>query len=78
MDPDEVRDFERKLDEWVDQGYQIMADDVDGELVVTSLYVSSAGAVGDERDQERWPMTPELVRLLGSRGIAISRALSGQ
>lgn len=77
MDPLEFREFQVRLDEWLSQGYQIMADDVDGELRVTAVYVPSPGEAGRERDQELWPLLPELVGLLEGAGISISKGLSG-
>jgi hypothetical protein len=78
MDPLDFRDIQLKLDEWLDQGYQVMADDVEGELLVTSQFVPLSGDTGREREQERWPLTPEVVELLESRGIVISHAMSGE
>lgn len=77
MDPSEFRDIELKLDEWLEQGYQVTADNVEGELVVTCHFVPAAGESSREREQERWPMTPEVVELLRKRGIVISDAMSG-
>lgn len=77
MDPMLLREYEAKLNDWLAQGYQLLADDVDGELRLTVHYVAREGAVGSEREQEHWPMTAELVRLLEKNGIEISRALSG-
>ena len=77
MDPVLLREYEAKLTDWLAQGYRLLADDVDGELRVTVHYVSREGAVGNERDQEYWPLTPEIVRLLGDNGVEISHALSG-
>ncbi len=77
MDPEILRDYQAKLDEWLSQGYRLLADDVDGELRITTHYVSHKGAVGSERDQEYWPMTAEIVRMLNENGIEISRALAG-
>jgi hypothetical protein len=77
MDPQEFREFEVLLDEWLSQGYQIMADDIDGELCITAVFVPTPGEVGRERDQQFWPMLPEIVDLLESNGITISRAMSG-
>jgi hypothetical protein len=77
MDPFILREYEAKLVDWLAQGYQLMADDVDGELRLTIHYVPREGAVGSERLQEFWPMTAELVRLLEDNGIEISKALAG-
>lgn len=77
MDPVILREYEAKLDAWLAHGYQILADDIDGELRLTVHFVSRDGAVGSEREQEYWPMTAELVRLLSDNGIEISRALAG-
>ncbi len=77
MDPVLLREYEAKLTDWLAQGYRLLADDVDGELRLTVHYVSREGAVGNEREQEYWPLTPEIVRLLGDNGVEISRALSG-
>ncbi len=77
MDPVELRDFEQRLDEWVGQGYQVMADEVDGELRMTTVFVPVGADVGRERDQEYWPKTPEIVDLLGRSGIPISTAMAG-
>jgi hypothetical protein len=77
MDPVLLREYEAKLNDWLSQGYQLLVDDVDGELRLTVHYVSREGAVGSEREQEYWPMTAEIVRLLGKNGIEISKALAG-
>jgi hypothetical protein len=77
MDPVLLREYEAKLSDWLSQGYQLLADDVDGELRLTVHFVAREGAVGSEREQEYWPMTAEIVSLLEGRGIEISRALSG-
>ncbi len=77
MDPIILQEYESKLAAWLSQGYQLLADDVDGELRLTVHYVASDGAVGSERELEYWPMTPEIVSLLNSNGITISRALAG-
>jgi hypothetical protein len=77
MDPYLLREHEAKLADWLAQGYQLLADDVDGELRLTVLYVAREGAVGSERHQEYWPMTAEIVKLLEDNGITISRALAG-
>ncbi len=77
MDPTILREYEAKLTYWVAQGYQILADDVDGELRLTVHFVSRDGAVGSEREQEFWPMTADIVQMLNANGIEISRALAG-
>jgi hypothetical protein len=77
MDPILFREFEAKLTDWLAQGYQILADDVDGELRLTVHYVSREGGVGSERLQEYWPMSAETVQLLTDNGIIISKALAG-
>jgi len=77
MDPVLLREYEAKLNDWLSQGYQLLVDDVDGELQLTVHYVSREGAVGSEREQEYWPMTAEIVRLLAKNGIEISKALAG-
>ncbi len=77
MDPVMLREYEAKLEDWLSQGYQLLADDVDGELRLTVLYVPREGEVGSEREQEYWPMSAEIVQLLTDNGITISRALAG-
>jgi hypothetical protein len=77
MDPVELRDFEAKLGDWLGQGYQVLADDVDGELRLTTLFVPVGGDAAREREQEYWPMTPEIVDLLSKSGVPISRAMAG-
>ncbi len=77
MDPELLREYEAKLGDWLTQGYRILADDVDGELRLTVHYVSREGEAGHEREQDYWPFTPEIVRLLGDNGVEISRALAG-
>jgi len=77
MDPVVLREYEAKLTDWLAQGYQLLADDVDGELRLTVHYVSREGGSGSERVQEFWPMTADIVQLLGANGVTISRALSG-
>jgi hypothetical protein len=77
MDPVLLREYEAKLNDWLSRGYQLLVDDVDGELRLTVHYVSREGAAGSEREQEYWPMTAEIVRLLGDNGIEISKALAG-
>ncbi|MHB0981008.1 MAG: hypothetical protein ACYC5Q_13240 [Thermoleophilia bacterium] len=77
MDPLELRGFELKFAEWLTQGYQIMADEIDGEIRVTTHFVARAGASGKERDQEFWPLLPELVDLLERNGIPLVRTMAG-
>jgi hypothetical protein len=77
MDPEILREYEVKLNDWLAQGYQILADDVDGELRLTVHFVSRDGAVGSEREQEFWPMTAEIVQMLTDNDIPISKALAG-
>lgn len=77
MDQAILREYEIKLNTWLTQGYQILADDVDGELRLTVLFVARDGAVGSEREQEYWPMTGEIVQMLAGNGISISKALAG-
>ena len=77
MDPILLGEYEAKLVDWLAQGYQLLADDIDGELRVTVLYVSHAGAAAKERLQEFWPQTPEIVQLLAGNGVTISKALAG-
>ena len=57
------------------QGYQVMADDVDGELRLTVHYVSPEAGTGSEREQEFWPMVPEIVGMLSENGVEINREL---
>ena len=77
MDPVVLREYQIKLGEWLGRGYQVLADDVDGELRVTAHYVSSVNGEGSEREQDFWPMTPDVVQLLGSNGVDISHVLAG-
>jgi len=77
MDPVVLREYEAKLTDWLAQGYQLLADDVDGELRLTVHYVSREGGPGSEREQEFWPMTADIVQLLSANGVTISRALAG-
>lgn len=72
-----LREYEAKLDDWLAQGYQLLADDIDGELRLTVLYVPPGDTVAKEREQEYWPQTPEIVQMLGGSGVAISKALAG-
>lgn len=73
MDPLELREIELKLTEWLGQGYQITADEVEGDIRVTTYYVASAGEVATERNQETWPMVPQTVDLLERNGIPVVR-----
>gem|GEM_PF-881811 len=77
MDPLLLQELQTRLLNWLTQGYQVLADDVDGELRVTVLYVSPGTGVGSERVQEYWPMSAETAKLLNDHGIVISRALAG-
>ena len=77
MERSDYREFEAKLTRWLDRDYRVLADDVDGELRITVMFVPSQGAAGGEREQEYWPMTAEIVRLLGDNGVEVSRALAG-
>jgi hypothetical protein len=77
MDPVILREYEAKLGDWLSQGYQLLADDIDGELRLTVHYVSRQGGSGSEREQEFWPMAAELVQLLEANGVVISRVLAG-
>lgn len=77
MDPVLVREYEAKLGKWLSQGYQLLVDDIDGELRVTVVFVSPGDTAAKEREQEFWPQTPEIVELLDSNGIAINKALAG-
>jgi hypothetical protein len=76
MEPEILQEFEAKLDLWAGQGYQILADDIDGELRVTAIYTSSGGR-SSEREQEFWPMAPEILQVLDALGVAVSRSLAG-
>lgn len=76
MDPVELRDFELKLAEWVSQGYQIMADEVEGDIRITTHYVARSGETAKERNQEYWPMVAETIDMLERNGIPIVRAES--
>ncbi len=77
MDPMLLREYEAKLADWLAQGYQLLVDDIDGELRVTVLYVSAADAAAKEREQEFWPQTPQIVGLLTDNGVTISKAMAG-
>ena len=73
MDPLELREIELKLTEWLGQGYQITADEVEGDIRVTTYFVASVGEAAKERNQESWPMVPETVDLLERNGIPVVR-----
>ena len=77
MDPYDLREFEIKLDDWLGKGYTVLADDIDGELRLTAHFVPIADESESEREQEFWPMVPEVVTLLEANSITISRALAG-
>jgi hypothetical protein len=77
MDPSALQEFRIRLDDWIGQGYKVFADDIDGELRLTAHYVSTASGRGSEREQEFWPMTPEILELLEDNGVTISKALAG-
>lgn len=68
-----TRELQAQLDDWLAQGYQVLADEVDGEVRLTAVYVSRPGSPGAERDQQLWPLTPETVELLATRGITLLR-----
>ncbi len=74
MDPLELREIELKLTEWLGQGYQITADEVEGDIRVTTYYVVPADETARERNQELWPMAPETIDLLERNGIPVVRA----
>jgi len=77
MDPLELRDIELKLSEWLSQGYQITADEVEGDIRVTTYFVAPAGEMAKERNQELWPMVPETVDMLERNGVPVVRTPSG-
>lgn len=77
MDPLELREIELKLVEWLGQGYQITADEVEGDIRVTTYFVAPADETAKERNQESWPMVPETVDLLERNGIPVVRAPAG-
>ena len=77
MDPMLLREYEAKLADWLAQGYQLLVDDVDGELRVTVVYVAREGAVGKEREQQFWPLAPEIEQMLAANGVTISKAHAG-
>ena len=55
MDPEILREYEVKLGDWLAQGYQILADDVDGELRLTVHYVSREGETGANGSRSTGP-----------------------
>ena len=77
MDRGDFTSFEARLTHWLARGYRVLADDVDGELRMTVMYVPTGGSAGSEREQEYWPMTAEIVQLLDDNGVVVSRALAG-
>jgi hypothetical protein len=77
MDRMLVEEFQTRLLDWLGQGYQVLADDIDGELRVTAHFVSSEPDRGGEREQEFWPMAPEILGMLEDNGIKVSRSLAG-
>ena len=77
MDPMLLQEYQFKLGDWLAQGYQLMVDDIDGELRMTVLFVSPGSSTAKEREQEFWPQTPEIVQLLSDNGVTISKALAG-
>ena len=78
MDPMLLREYEAKLVDWLAQGYQLLADDIDGELRVTVLYVAPRGGAAKEREQEYWPQTPEIVQLLAATALLSPRHWPGR
>lgn len=74
MDPFRLKEFELQLEDWLKQGYQILADEVDGELRLTVVYVPRLGEAGKEREQVFWPLVPETIEMLRRRGVNVSRA----
>lgn len=77
MDRWDFGEFEAKLTHWLARGYRVLADDIDGELRITVMFVPAGADAGSERDQEYWPMTAEIVQLLNHNGVEVSRALAG-
>jgi hypothetical protein len=77
MDQTLFEEYQARLIGWLDQGYEVFADDVDGELRVTAHFVSPQSGRGSEREQDFWPMTPEIVTLLEDNRITVSRNLAG-
>ena len=77
METGDFREFEAKLTHWLARGYRVLADDIDGELRITVMFVPTEGAAGSERDQEYWPMTAEIVQLLKDHGVEVDRRLAG-
>ncbi len=77
MDPVELRDFEIRIDEWLTQGYAIIADEIEGQIRLTVHYVPRSGEAESEPEQEFWPLVPELVGLLERNGIPVTRSIVG-
>jgi hypothetical protein len=77
MDRSDFIEFEARLTHWLARGYRVLADDVDGELRITVMYVPSGSTSGSEREQEFWPMSAEVVQLLSDNGVEVSHALAG-
>ena len=77
MDRWDFGEFEAKLTHWLSRGYRVLADDIDGELRLTVMFVPTGGGAGSEREQEYWPMTAEIVQLLNEHGVEVSSALAG-
>ncbi len=77
MELRDLSEFEARLTHWLASGYRVLADDIDGELRITVMYVASEDSAGSEREQEYWPMTAEIVQLLGNNGVEVSRSLAG-
>jgi hypothetical protein len=63
MDPLLLQEFELQLDKWLVRGYQILVDEIDGELRLTAHYVSRETGRGSEREQQFWPLTPALISI---------------
>lgn len=74
MDPFRLREFEAQLDDWLKQGYQILADEVEGQIRLTTVFVPRSGEPGKEREQFFWPLVPETVALLEGRAIVVRKA----
>jgi len=72
---EELQEFEIRLDEWLGQGYHVMADELEGELLMTGYFVPFPGEVGREREQEFWPLKPEILELLERRGVSVAHSL---
>lgn len=73
MDPLITQELRAQLDDWLAQGYELLADEVDGQIRVTVVYVPRADEPGKERDQQLWPLVPETVELLAARGVTLVR-----